>query len=114
MKSLNIDKSTILTRRTCVCQSPSPRVFFLVVLSCFALLSTARGEDGDLGNGNTAEGAFALNDLTIGQNNTAMGASALFNNTSGSSNTAIGPDALLSNTAGDANTAIGDSALLNN
>jgi hypothetical protein len=68
-------------------------------------------EDGDLGNGNTAEGDNALFSLTSGVENTAMGFNALFTNTIGSFNTGTGFDALSNNTSGDANTAAGSFAL---
>src|SRR6266446_5548580 len=100
-----------------LCWSSFGPSLFLVALSCWALLSAARAvnppPDGGYPNGNTAEGDFALNDLTTGSNNTAVGPSALFNNKSGSNNTAIGPDALLNNTGND-NTATGAVALENN
>src|SRR5205823_4952295 len=56
--------------------------------------------DGDLGNGNTAEGNGALLRLTSGVDNTAMGFDALFSNTTGNYNTAYGYQALYSNTTG--------------
>ena len=84
-------------------------------------------EDGDLGNGNTAEGNGALFSLPgstgltgpsgaaapAGVDNTAMGFQALYNNTTGSENTAHGFQALFNNNADD-NTANGSQALFNN
>ena len=74
--------------------------------------------DGDLGNGNTAEGKGALFSLPFSPNsaanNTAMGFDALYHNTLGSDNTAMGFDALVTNTGGTYNTAIGSGALTNN
>jgi hypothetical protein len=66
------------------------------------------------GSGNSAYGAFVLNDNTSGSDNTANGFQALFSNTTGDLNTAIGVNALFSNTIGASNTAIGNSALLSN
>jgi hypothetical protein len=84
--------------------------FILVTLS-----PTARAEDGDLGNGNTAEGTGALGSPTLtGADNTAMGLSALLSNTTGNFNTAVGYTTLHSNTTGIENTAIGFEALDNN
>jgi trimeric autotransporter adhesin len=104
-----------------------------VVFACFALSPTARGQDGDELNGNTAEGRGALytyittgnlvtsntaigfnalySDTTGGSNNTATGVNALRSNTSGSNNTATGIAALANNTTGSANTAMGSGAL---
>jgi hypothetical protein len=80
----------------------------------FALLPTAvRAEDGDLGNGNTAEGKSALASLTTGQNNTAIGFKALYSVTTATGNTATGRLALANNTGGF-NTADGTRALLSN
>ena len=92
--------------------------------------------DGDLGNGNTAEGNRALFSLTTGANNTAMGFDALYSLTSSNGNTAlgdhalytmtdaamfgfgvntaIGADSLRNNTTGVFNTATGHAALLSN
>jgi hypothetical protein len=70
--------------------------------------------DGDYGNGNTAEGANALFNLTNGFNNTAIGSTALFSNDSGAFNTATGSGTLNSNTSGGSNTATGAFALFRN
>jgi trimeric autotransporter adhesin len=85
-----------------------------VALAWFALSSTARAADGDVGNGSTAEGTAALARLTSGSYNTAMGLQALFSNTTGNNNTATGTAALYSNTTAGGNTAIGFQALQNN
>ena len=93
------------------------RGFLLIALALawFALSPTTRAADGDLGNGNTAEGAGALVSLaTGGADNTAMGINALFNNTTGINNTASGAFALSSNTTGHENTANGLEALTSN
>jgi hypothetical protein len=97
---------------------------FLVALSCFGLSPVAQAQlnpppDGGYPNGNTAEGDFALFNLTGGTTggtfNTAIGFEALFSNTTGDRNTAIGADALFSNTTtGDDNTATGVAALFSN
>jgi hypothetical protein len=70
--------------------------------------------DGGYPNGNTAEGDYALLDLTTGELNTALGFQALKNNTTGIRNTATGSFALSDNTMGRYNTATGDSALSHN
>ena len=75
------------------------------VLTTLALSPASRGADGDLGNGNTAEGLNALASLNGGFNNTALGNGALFRNTNGGSNTATGTAALNSNVSGFSNTA---------
>lgn len=92
-----------------------------VALACFALLPSAQAAaggnskpDGDLGNGNTAEGNGALFSLTTGHDNTAIGISALYNNTTGVDNTASGSSALVTNTTGHDNTATGIDALYSN
>jgi hypothetical protein len=63
---------------------------------------------------NTADGAFALQNITTGNFNVASGVSALFTNSTGSNNVANGFQALYSNTIGFANTAIGVQALFSN
>jgi hypothetical protein len=70
--------------------------------------------DGGYPNRNTAEGNFALQNLTTGSNNTALGNSALFNNTTGFQNTATGSGALLHNVTGFQNVAAGFDALFSN
>ena len=78
---------------------------------------TARAQvDGDLGNGNTAEGDLALAHLTTvltALNNTAIGVQALNQNSTGGYNTATGSFALQNNN-GDENTATGSLALEEN
>jgi hypothetical protein len=112
--------NTTLHSKKSIHRSPVRLAFLLLPLALagFALSPIARAvtpaPDGGYPNGNTAEGDFALNDLTTGDSNTAVGASALFNNTTGNSNTAVGPDALLSNTTGNENTAVGVEALFSN
>src|SRR5260370_37969260 len=79
-------------------RSPLRRRFLLValVLAWFAVSPGARAQlppptpDGGYPNGNTAEGSFALFNLTTGFSNTATGNDALFNNTTGHNNTANG------------------------
>ena len=99
------------------------RHFFVATLAvtfaCFGLPQTARGQDGDYGRGNAAEGGGALhtiitNPTATGSNNTAMGDGALYFDTTGSGNTATGDGALDSNTTGNGNTATGQFALENN
>jgi hypothetical protein len=84
-------------------QLKRPTAVLLVALACFGLLPMAQAllppppPDGGYPIRNTAEGDFALLNLTTGTDNTANGFAALFNNTSGSSNTASGSLALFSN-----------------
>jgi hypothetical protein len=70
--------------------------------------------DGGYPNGNTAEGSFALFNLTTGSGNTAIGNFALHLNRTGDSNTANGFVALAVNTTGSQNTASGRDALESN
>jgi hypothetical protein len=88
---------------------------FAIALAWFALSPSSRAvspaPDGDYGNGNTAEGADALFNLTSGFGNTANGYEALFSDRTGSDNTAVGFDALNINTTGDNNVANGFFAL---
>jgi hypothetical protein len=101
--------------------------FTAIALACFALSPTVQAApppgkgppDGDLGNGNTAEGNGALFSLTTGANNTAMGFDALYSLTSSNGNTALGDHALYTMTDAakfglGVNTAIGANALQNN
>jgi trimeric autotransporter adhesin len=91
---------------------------FLIALACFGLSPKVRAvvppPDGGYPNRNTAEGDFALFNLTSGSDNTAIGFGALFSNTFGIENTATGSGALQSNTTGIENTAIGFQALFMN
>jgi hypothetical protein len=90
------------------------RLAIALALACLTLsLTVQAAPDGDLGNGNTAEGNGALN-LTTGSANTAMGFQSLYNNTTGAYNTATGFSALSSNTTGRYNTATGLAALFSN
>lgn len=70
--------------------------------------------DGDLGNGNTAEGNGALFSNIGGVNNTADGYQTLYNNFNGSNNAATGYQALFNNIDGVQNSAIGAIALFTN
>jgi hypothetical protein len=93
---------------------------FFVSLGLLAVSPASRAAlpppppDGGYPGQNTAEGEFALFNLTTGLENTAVGFDSLDNNTSGSRNTAIGRAALFANTTGEDNTAIGAVALVNN
>jgi uncharacterized coiled-coil protein SlyX len=60
-----------------------------------------------IGEGNTADGGFALFSNTTASRNTATGISALFFNTTGMQNTAAGALALGKNTTGSNNTSVG-------
>ncbi|HXW71224.1 MAG TPA: tail fiber domain-containing protein [Methylocella sp.] len=66
------------------------------------------------GEGNTADGYYALFSNTTAPYNTAIGFGALYSNTIGYFNTAIGGTALLFNTTGSLNTATGLGALYSN
>jgi Chaperone of endosialidase len=95
-------------------------VLLLVTLSCFVILlprkalAVTPAPDGDYGNGNTAEGANALFNLSGGQNNTAIGAVALFHNDTGHDNTAVGSGTLVDNISGYYNSALGFQSLFSN
>jgi hypothetical protein len=89
----------------------------LLVLGCLAFLPQMQAvsppPDGCYPGFTTAEGCYALQNLTSGAGNTALGAYSLFGTTTASFNTAVGAGALDLNT-GDANTAVGVAALLLN
>ena len=88
-----------------------------IALAFFGLSLTTQARplpDGDVGNGNTAEGNGALFNLTTGIQSTAVGLQALLNNTVGNLNTATGSQALSFNTTGNQNTGTGLGALHNN
>jgi len=78
------------------------------------LQAVSPAPDGGYPNGNTAEGTFALQNLTTGNNNTALGSGALFSDMTGSQNTATGSGALSHNTSGFQNVAVGFDALFSN
>jgi uncharacterized coiled-coil protein SlyX len=108
--------------RKSINHSPLRRGLLLIqlALACFALAPAAPAAlppptpDGGYPNGNTAEGAGALFNLTTGTNNTADGDTALHHNTTGYNNTAIGNTALYANTTGYKNAANGHNALWSN
>jgi hypothetical protein len=99
------------------------KMFFLLAcgVALFSTSSTSRAvsppPDGDYGNGNTAEGANALESLPSGGGvaNTAIGSGAMLFTTFGDHNTAVGDTTLYFNQLGSFNTAVGSGALdLNN
>jgi hypothetical protein len=93
------------------------RLFFMILaLASILPWPMARAEDGDLGNFNTAEGAFALDMVGSGggKYNTAIGYGALHLDTAGTNNTADGAYALTANVTGNYNVANGFSALASN
>src|SRR5215471_5841338 len=100
--------------------SPSPlqSVFVVIAFAGLVLCPIAQGvtpaPDGGYLNRNTAEGDFALQNLTTGSDNTAIGNGALFGNTTGSQNTATGRAALFLNTTGFQNVAVGFASLFSN
>jgi hypothetical protein len=108
---------TLLGIRHLINLSLFPGVFGLVVGS-LALSPIAQAvspaPDGGFPNFNTAEGNFALQNLTTGIGNTALGFSALSSNTTASENTAVGGAALFENTTGFQNVAVGVTALFSN
>src|SRR5260370_37964825 len=108
-------KTTTPQLRNSINRSPLRRVLFLIPLAlvCVVLSPTAQACDGDLGKGNTSEGANALQSLTTGIHNPALGALTLSSNTTGNYNTATGSQALKNNIAND-NTADGFQALVHN
>lgn len=65
----------------------------------------------NVGQGNVALGARALDSGNSGWLNTALGISTLYSNTAGGLNTASGNSALFSNTTGSSNTAYGSNSL---
>ena len=97
---------------------PFQHVFVFITFVGFVMSSitqavTPAPDGGYLGR-NTAEGDFALQNLTTGSDNTAIGNGALFSNTSGLQNTAIGRGVLFDNTTGFQNVAAGFASLFSN
>src|SRR5713226_7514565 len=102
MNSLFQFKITNPLIRDSIRWSPLRHVFLLMPLGlvCFGLSPTAQAlPEGDLGKGNTVEGAGALPSLTTGIHNTALGFQTLFSDSTGNFNTATGSQALKNNTA---------------
>src|SRR5436190_11452815 len=122
MHQLIMFQTATLRLTNSISRSPLRRVFFLIPvgLALFAFAPAARAllpppaPDGGYPNGNTAEGASALQNLTTGPFNTALGTVALFKNTAGFQNTATGAGALFNNLLGTHNTANGFVALFGN
>jgi hypothetical protein len=69
------------------------------VAAIFAFTVVANVHAADRGNGNTSDGAFALNDLTTGSGNTAIGYDCMRFLTGEARNTAVGYQALNKNTS---------------
>jgi len=124
-KRVNPQPESSVMKNKQIAIPPARNVARLLTLQClfFLALSLALTQpaqavtpapDGAYDNGNTAEGAEALFNLTTGVDNTALGFQALFSNTTGMYNTATGVAALINNTTGGYNTANGLSALDNN
>src|SRR5262249_53602854 len=92
-------------------------VTLVLALACFGFAQTSRAvspaPDGGYPGSNTAEGDFALLNLTSGVYNTAIGTEALLFNTTGTQNTGVGAFALFSNSTGSQNTGLGAFALEN-
>jgi len=110
-------KATLLPIKNSISCPPWRGVFVLIALSGLALSpmqAVSPAPDGGYLNANTAEGNFALQNLTTGNSNTALGNGALFSNTTGSQNTATGRGALFHNTTGFQNVAAGIDALFSN
>jgi hypothetical protein len=102
-------KTTTLCLRKSINRSPLQHGLLLIplalALACFGLSPMAQAvsppPDGGYPNNNTAEGDYALFNLTYGVANTANGYEALFSNTTGTKNSANGDRALLSYTTGN-------------
>jgi len=115
-KKMKTKNMTTLHLRNSISRSPLRLGVLLITLlfTCFGLSPTVRAlTEGDLGKGNTVEGAGALQSLTTGIHNTALGYQTLFTDTGGTQNTATGSQALKNNN-NDNNTADGFQALLKN
>jgi hypothetical protein len=82
-------------------------LFALICAGLSPTAQTAPRPDGDVGNGNTANGSGSLISLTTGVDNTANGYQTLFKLTTAGYNTATGYQTLYNNTTGYANTATG-------
>ena len=96
-------------------KKPTPLIVTVLSLACFALAqAVVPPPDGAYSGGNTAEGNFALLNLTTGRFNTAVGLFSLAANTDGDANTGVGARALRNNTEGFYNTAVGVDALNRN
>jgi hypothetical protein len=111
-------KTTVLQIKSSIRDLPLRLVFVVVALASLALSATTQAvnpaPDGGYPNRNTAEGDFALQNLTTGRDNTALGNSALLSNTTGFQNTATGSGALFRNMTGFQNVAAGFDALFSN
>jgi hypothetical protein len=111
--------TTILPARSPINWYAFGHGFILIALTLFFGLwqagrAVTPAPDSGYPNGNTAEGANALDSLTTGSFNTAIGFDALQAVTTGSNNTANGAFALAANTTGFQNTATGSQALITN
>ena len=88
-----------------------------IILVCFTLATTvfavSPAPDGGYPGNNTAEGSFALLNLTAGMSNTAVGFKTLYQNTTSNYNTAIGAQTMQGE-KGAQNTGTGYKTLINN
>src|SRR5436305_2815 len=85
------------------CSSLRLGLLLSLVFVCFGLSPAVRAvvpaPDGGYPDGNTVEGDFGLQSLTIGIFNTANGFVALFSNILANDNTTVGWESLASNTS---------------
>ena len=111
-------KITLQQMRDSISPLLPQRAFAVIAFAGLVLSPIAQGvnpaPDGGYLNRNTAEGDFALQNITTGSDDTAIGNGALFRNTTGSQNTATGRGALFRNTTGFQNVAVGFASLFSN
>jgi trimeric autotransporter adhesin len=114
-KKMTAMKKVITCSLLTILRSRSAFILIVVALGAFALSPAVHAvipaPDGGYPVNNTAEGDFALFNLTTGVGNTAVGNTALAQNTTGRANTATGNFALQFNKTANDNTATGSDAL---